>query len=118
MAIFYGKNIFLTVLAAELVFGTSAFAADYTGKKILYIDSYHEGYVWSDGITQGIQQEFQGTGVELKIHRMDTKRNAEEASKKQAAQEAKAVIESFQPDVVIASGDNVSKCLIMPYYIK
>ncbi len=27
----------------------------YTGKTILYLNSYHEGYEWSDGITKGIR---------------------------------------------------------------
>lgn len=27
----------------------------YEGKRLLYIDSYHAGYEWSDGITRGIE---------------------------------------------------------------
>jgi len=89
---------------------------DYEGKKILYIDSYHEGYEWSDGITRGVQETLKDTGVELKIHRMDTKRNPSDEFKEQAALDAKVVIEEFDPDVVIASDDNAMKYLIMPYY--
>jgi len=88
----------------------------YEGKKVLYIDSYHEGYAWSDGITKGVRETLDNTGVELKVHRMDTKRNPEEEFKKQATLSAKSVIEEFQPDVVIASDDNAVKYLIMPYY--
>ncbi|MEZ5583256.1 MAG: ABC transporter substrate binding protein [Candidatus Competibacteraceae bacterium] len=47
---------------------------------------------------------------------MDTKRNTSEEFSKQAALQAKATIEEFQPDVVIASDDNAAKYLIMPYY--
>jgi len=84
--------------------------------RILYVDSYHAGYAWSDGITEGIKAVLDGKDVELKIYRMDTKRNPSESFKKKAALEAKAIIESFKPDVVIASDDNASKYLIEPYY--
>jgi len=88
----------------------------YAGKKILYIDSYHEGYAWSDGITRGINEVVEGSGVELLIHRMDTKRNTTDEFKKQAALEAKAIIEAFDPDVVIVSDDNAFKYLVQEYY--
>lgn len=84
--------------------------------KILFIDSYHQGYAWSDGITAGIEQVLAGTGVTLRIHRMDTKRHKTEQFKKQAALKAKAVIDEFKPDVVIATDDNAAKYLIVPYY--
>ena len=88
----------------------------YEGKKILYIDSYHEGYEWSDGVTRGIESVLNGTGVELKIFSMDTKRNGSEAFGIQAGLRAKSVIEEFDPDVVIACDDNAFQYLIKPYY--
>jgi len=106
--------LFCTMLVMGLAL--NAVAESYSGKKILYIDSYHQGYAWSDGITAGVRAALDGTGVTLKIIYMDTKRNKDEAFKKQAAQEAKKVIQSFQPDVVIAADDNASKYLIVPYY--
>ncbi|MBU4139483.1 MAG: ABC transporter substrate-binding protein, partial [Euryarchaeota archaeon] len=88
----------------------------YDGKKILYIDSYHEGYEWSDGITKGVESALDGTRIELKIHRMDTKRNDTAEFGKLAALKAKSVIEDFKPDVVIVSDDPAFKYLLMPYY--
>jgi hypothetical protein len=88
---------------------------DYTDKKILWINSYHEGYPWSDGIEAGLHEVLDGTGVELKIVQMDTKRNLDEAFGQSAGMKAKAEIEAFQPDVVIASDDNAQKYLIVPY---
>ena len=90
--------------------------ASYSGKKVLFIDSYHEGYAWSDGITNGIKSVIDGKGITLKIVRMDTKRNTSDDFKKEAALKAKAVIEDFKPDVVIAADDNASKFLIEPYF--
>ncbi|MFZ1986727.1 MAG: ABC transporter substrate binding protein [Desulfatitalea sp.] len=86
------------------------------GKKILHIESYHEGYEWSDGIVNGVQSVLKETGVELEIFRMDTKRNPSEEWKQQVALKTKAFVESFKPDVIIASDDNASKYVIMPFY--
>lgn len=92
------------------------FTKTYEGKKILYIDSYHEGYEWSDGVTRGIESVLNGTGVELKIHRMNTKRNDTAEFGKLAGLKAKSVIEEYDPDVVIASDDPSFRYLLMPYY--
>jgi ABC transporter substrate binding protein len=85
-------------------------------KRVLYVDSYNEGYEWSDGITAAVKSVMDEAGVTLKIYRMDTKRNTDEAFKKKAALEAKDLIAAFRPDVVIASDDNASKYLIVPYF--
>jgi ABC-type uncharacterized transport system substrate-binding protein len=102
----------LIAMFAVTALGLTARGAD---KKVLFVDSYHEGYAWSDGITAGVKKVI-GDQAELKIHRMDTKRNASDEFKKQAAEKAKKLIEEWQPDVVIASDDNASKFLIKPYY--
>ena len=91
-------------------------AQDYVGKKILYVNSYHLGFAGSDPVTEGIESVLDDTGVELRIVYMDSKRNPAEEFIKNAALEVKAVIETYAPDVVIASDDNASKYLIMPYY--
>ena len=111
------KTILLLVLIllSQLPWGnTVAMAAQ---SKVLYIDSYHREYPWSAGIMAGLQSVLaQRTDVELKIIHMDTKRNTSEEFKKKAALTAKEVIENWQPDIVIASDDNASKYLIVPYY--
>ncbi len=89
-------------------------------KKVLFVDSYHEGYPWSAGITQGVEETL-GTGdlrkvVDLKTIRMDTKRNTAVEFKKTAALRVKGLIDSWRPDVVIAADDNASKFLIVPYF--
>lgn len=90
--------------------------SDLTGKKILWVDSYHQGYAWTDDMESGMHEVLDGTGVELKIIHMDTKRNSDEAFAEAAALQVKAEIEAFKPDVVIASEDNAQKALIVPYY--
>lgn len=112
------RKVFFSVVALFIA-SLSAQAgaeADYAGKKILYVGSYHAGYPWSDGIANGVESALENTGVELKRVEMDTKRNTSEAFKESAALNVKAEIESFKPDVVIACDDNAAKYLIMPYY--
>ena len=85
--------------------------------KIFYIGSYHEESPWSAGITVGITSVFnKRDNIDLKIMRMNTKRQPSEKSKKTAALKAKGIIETWQPELIIASDDNASKYLIVPYY--
>ena len=97
-------------------------------KKMFYVNSYHKGYQWSDDIEKGLLKalnilenpdgayDTSGSDVELKVFRMDTKLNQSEAFIKQAALKAKAIIDEWKPDIVVASDDNASKYLIAPYY--
>lgn len=91
-------------------------AEQLTGKRVLYVNAYHQGYPWSDGISNAIQQVLQAKGIELKIAYMDTKRRATDESKRVSALRIKAQIESFKPDVVITSDDDPAKYLIVPYF--
>lgn len=84
-------------------------------KKCLHIASYHEGYAWQAAIDKGVDDVLQGKCTVQRFY-MDTKREpAPEAAQKKGL-EAKALIESWQPDIVIASDDNASRYVIMPYF--
>ena len=83
--------------------------------RCLFVSSYHKGYPWADGIERGVRAVLKGK-CEFRQFDMDTKRNQSEEYKQQAALEAKAVIETWKPDVVIASDDNAAKYLIQPHY--
>ncbi|UCH73300.1 MAG: hypothetical protein JSU82_13210 [Rhodospirillales bacterium] len=96
--------------------GPLAAAETYDGKKILFVDSYHEGYAWSDGTLAGVRSVLDSSGAELRVVRMDTKRKKTDEDKLTAARMVKQTIESFRPDVVIASDDNASKYVIEPFY--
>ncbi len=93
-----------------------AHAADLAGKKVLFVNSYHEGYPWSDGEEKGAKATLAATGVELKFLRMDTKRHQGDAFAKAAGEKAKAEIEAFKPDVVIVTDDTAVKFLLQPFY--
>jgi len=97
-------------------------------KKLLFVNSYHKGYSWSDGIEDGLlrslgiqnrsdgSQDRSQAAANVKIVRMDTKRNHSEAFKKNAAILAKKAIDQWQPDIVVISDDNAAKYLVAPYY--
>lgn len=97
-------------------------------KKILFVNSYHKGYQWSDDIEKALLQileisentdgsfDTSQSRVQFKIFRMDTKLNQSVDFKEQAALSAKAIVDDWQPDVVIACDDNASKYLIVPYF--
>lgn len=83
--------------------------------KCLFISSYHQGYAWADGVERGIRSTLNDK-CELKQFDMDTKRHKEESFAQQKALEAKAIIESWQPNVVITADDNAAKYVIQKYY--
>ena len=111
------KMVFGVAIVGVLAAGAAFFMLNKAEpKRVLFIDSYHAGYEWSDGITAGVQQVLEDENILLRIHRMDTKNNTSEEFKQRAGLLAKAVIDEFQPDIVIATDDNAQKYLIAPYY--
>jgi hypothetical protein len=105
----------LTVLM--LLVASSTGATDYSGNKILWVNSYHRGYAWSDGVGQGIELGLSGTGAQLRTIYLDTKRKRDQAFMVKAGEQARDFIERFQPDVVITSDDNAAKYLIQAHYL-
>ncbi|HET9599817.1 MAG TPA: ABC transporter substrate binding protein [Anaeromyxobacteraceae bacterium] len=103
-------------MAAALcaVIATGAHAQ--AGKKVLFVNSYHEGYEWSDGVERGLKTALAPSGVELRIERMDAKRHPEEAFRKAAAEKVKGVIESWKPDAVVVSDDVAVKYILQAYF--
>ena len=104
------------------------FEAPLTKPKVLYVDSYHKGYVWSSGIQEGILGVFHASvdeddavdcsrsPVDLRIVRMNTKRNQSERFLTEAGRKVKTVIKQWHPDVVITSDDNAAWYVIVPYF--
>jgi len=98
--------------------------------KALYVNSYHEGYLWSDKIEEGLllalkikrgsngSLDTSKSKVSLKIVRLDTKLNRTEDFKTQAALDAKKTIDEWKPDILLVSDDNAVKYLVVPYFNK
>jgi ABC-type uncharacterized transport system substrate-binding protein len=107
-------RIYLAALFGLALFPHATAEAAAPGR-CLYVSSYHSGYEWNDGIEHGMDAVLQGK-CEIKKFYMDGKRHLDEAFAKTKALEAKELIDTWKPDVVIAADDNVSKFLIMPYF--
>jgi len=80
--------LLISIFINMSLFPISAFSEN----RIVYIDSYHKGYGWSDGILQEIQSIMNESDVGLEVFHMDTKRNTDEGFKKKAALNAKTKI--------------------------
>jgi ABC-type uncharacterized transport system substrate-binding protein len=83
--------------------------------KCLFLSSYHQGYAWSDGIEHGVRSVLAGH-CELRQFDMDTKRHKTPPEIEKKALEARALIDTWQPDVVIAADDNAAQYVVMPFY--
>lgn len=81
-------------------------------KKILYINSYHEGYGSSDDITSGIRNVFANQNIEWEVVYMDTKRLPSKDHVDSVTLEILKKIEQDAPDLIIASDDNAVKHVV------
>lgn len=107
-------------VAASLVIAVISLASmpatvEAAAKKCLFVSSYHKGYAHADQIEAGVRSTLKGH-CEIRQFDMDTKRQSSTADKKKSALAARAVIDSWKPDIVITADDNAVKYLIEPYY--
>jgi ABC-type uncharacterized transport system substrate-binding protein len=113
----FAQRLTVAACAASLVLAAAPAHAQLAGKKVLFVNSYHEGYPWSDGEEKGAQMALQGSGVKLDFLRMDVKRHQGDAAfAKAAAIQVKAEIEARKPDAVILSDDPAVQLVLLPYF--
>lgn len=112
----YFVVLLMTIFSLNLPAVAQTTDSELKSKRILFIDSYHQDYSWAAGIVAGARSILDAEGIEMQVYSMDTKRNPDIEYIKASALKAKAKIESWQPDLIIASDDNASKYLIEPYY--
>ncbi|HAO20497.1 MAG TPA: hypothetical protein DCQ37_08535, partial [Desulfobacteraceae bacterium] len=74
-AIFRLRLVIIGVLICRLISINAASASDDKTSHVLYINSYHRGYIWSDGIESGLRQILKDSGrkTDLKIEFLDAK---------------------------------------------
>ena len=105
------SKVFCVALLSLLCFSVSA----KNMPACLFVSSYHSGYAWEDGVERGLHSKLNDKCAITRFS-MDTKRNTSVAHAKQAALQAKALIEKLKPEVVITADDAAAKYLIAPYY--
>ncbi|NJM84259.1 MAG: hypothetical protein HC844_19055 [Tabrizicola sp.] len=73
-------------------------------QKCLFVSSYHRGYEHSDAIERGLRTVLGGK-CEVRQFDMDAKRHPDAEGLKQRALEAKEIIQSWRPDIVITADE-------------
>jgi PAS domain S-box-containing protein len=97
------------LLVFLLVLSVAPAWADAAAPRVLYINAYHRGYSWSDGIEQGLRERFEASGkkVDLSVEYLDSRRFAYGAQIEPLAQSMAIKYASYRPDLVIVS-DNAA----------
>jgi signal transduction histidine kinase len=100
--------------AAILVFlagmaGFGAQAANPPEASILFINSYHRGYSWSDGIEDGFRERLVASDrkIELSVEYLDSRRFSYSAQIEPLVQAMAVKYADYQPDVVVVA-DNAA----------
>ena len=107
----------LVFCATCLALSAAPARAQLAGKKVLFVNSYHEGYPWSDGEEKGAQAILEPAGVKLDFLRLDVKRHQGDAAfAKAAALKAKVQIEGARPDLVILADNPAVQLVLVPYF--
>lgn len=86
---------------------TSVFASksDFQSHVLLF-NSYHKGYMWSDEITRGVEENIADSGVVLHVEYMDTKRHFNEDYLSLLSELLSLKHSKYQYDVIIVSDNN------------
>ena len=111
-------SLVLAVLAATLFGHAPTATAQTVAKppyKILYVMSYHSPWRWTDGQLDGFKAAMNGAPAEYRVYQMDTKQNSTPAAKERKGREARALIESWKPDLVYTSDDDVQEFVAVHY---
>ncbi|BHH81869.1 ABC transporter substrate binding protein [Desulforhopalus sp. 52FAK] len=86
---------------------TSVFAAKSDSQShVLLFNSYHKGYMWSDEITRGVEENIADSGVVLHVEYMDTKRHFNEEYLSLLSELLSLKHSKYQYDVIIVSDNN------------
>jgi ABC-type uncharacterized transport system substrate-binding protein len=110
-------KIYLLILTGALLFCSCSLnqKAD-EAVRIVYVNSYHEGYGSSDDVMEGIVETLQGENIELKKFFLDAKRKTVETDIQESVQHILREIQEFNPALMIVSDDNAVKELVVPYF--
>jgi len=86
------------------------------GDKVLLVHSYYSDYPWVNSITDGVRNGLEGSGAQLEIFYMDTKRKTGKEWKVKAGELARQKVAEFRPDIIIPADDNAQE-YFGKYYI-
>ena len=83
-------------------------------KHVLILHSYHQGFIWTDAIQDGIETALQDSDFELELYveYMDTKRFSYEQNHEHLERLYRSRYEHHLPDVIVSSDDNALRFLL------
>jgi ABC-type uncharacterized transport system substrate-binding protein len=115
--IFRAANLHISFagLACILLLVFSSAPASSQSYSIVYLNSYHPGYQWSDDSFNVFKKSLK-TPAEIHLMYMDTKRNRGKDYQADITKKTLVFIEQHQPDLIIAADDNASGFIIEPYF--
>jgi len=106
------------ILGAVLVTLSLCSPVPAAGKKVLVVNSYYTDYPWAADISEGVKKGLEGSGAQLEIFYMDTKRKTGEEWKTEIGKKAMEKVEEFKPDVIIPTDDNALQYFGKHYFGK
>jgi len=103
-------------LAALLVNGAAAEGQTAPSKtfKILHVMSYHTPWRWTEGQLSSFKEGL-GVPAEYKVFEMDTKHFSAREQTEAKAREARALIDSWKPDLVYTTDDDAQEYVAKHY---
>ncbi len=85
-------------------------------KSVVFLNSYHAGYQWSDQAFQAFKIQLNGKPVKIHHFYMNTKYIKNPQDINAIVNKALLFIEYHQPAVLVAADDNASKFIIEPHF--
>ena len=82
--------------------------------RILHVMSFDSPWRWTDGQLAGFKEGLSDLAVEFRVLQMDVKHNGTPEAKAAKAMEARAIIESWKPDLVYTSDDDALEFVTRP----
>lgn len=100
--------LFLAILL-QVVPGGCAGADRYETHRILYVNSYHSGYQWSDDIEMSIRERLNASSekIEMSVEYLDNRRFPDPAQQERMAEMLAAKYARYRHDLIITS-DNAA----------
>jgi ABC-type uncharacterized transport system substrate-binding protein len=114
------KSLSLAIAAlTSLLLGHAPMAAAQSTAKppyrILYVMSYHSPWRWTDGQLEGFKLAMAGVPAEYRVFQMNAKQHSTQQAKESKGSEARALIESWKPDLVYTSDDDAQEHVARHY---
>lgn len=115
------QNISLLILAMALVHCLHAaaprdvHAEEADPFRILYVMSYHSPWRWTDGQLEGFKEGLGDAPAEFRSVALDSKRNSDPVTIAARAEQAAALIDAWQPDLIYTSDDDAQKYVASRY---